>query len=81
MKRETAWEKVARLSKEGHIPSHEQETGEIDPQVEMELRRDGFTDEYFRQRKAGILEVNEMKKHPMSYEEMEEQMLRHNKRY
>ena len=81
MAKESAWERVARISREVHIPSHEQKTGEIDPEVEKKMRAMGFTDKYFQSRKKNILEVREMQKHPMSYEEMEEQMLRHNKRY
>ena len=78
MNKETVWDKIARISKEVHILNHEQETGEINPEEEKELRAMGFTDEYFRQRKAGILEVKEMRKHPLTPEEKLDQMIRHN---
>ena len=75
---ESVLERIEKIIKEVHIPNHELETGEIDPMVEQELREMGFTDEYFRQRKAGILAVKEMGKHPLSPEEKFEQMKRHN---
>jgi hypothetical protein len=77
MTAEVLEEKLALISREAYIPSHELETGEIDPQVEKELREYGLTDEYFRRRKAGILEVKEMSKRPLSCEMMWTQMLKH----
>ena len=45
---ETFKEKVERITK------HEMETGEIDPQVEMELQEMGLTDYYFQSRKKSL---------------------------
>ena len=75
---ESVWDKIARISKEVHIPNPELETGEIDPEVEKELRAMGFTDEYFQKRRENILAVKEMRKHPLSPEEKFLQMKRHN---
>jgi len=58
---------------------NELETGEINPEVEKELRSMGLTDEYFRSRKAKILAVKEMSKHPLSSEEALAQMRLHNR--
>ena len=75
---ESALEKIEKIIKEINTPDLELETGEIDPMVEQELREMGFTDEYFRQRKANILAAKEMSKHPLSSEEKYLQMKRHN---
>ena len=56
----------------------ELETGEINPQVEQELREWGLTDYYFQSRKENILAVKEMSKRPISSEEALAQMRRHN---
>ena len=62
------------------VESKELETGEIDPEVEKELRSVGLTDYYFQVRKANILAVKEMSKYPISYEEAAAQMQQHSKR-